>query len=560
MRRKVIAIVGVLSCFSAVQADSNTTTCRLVASQQFGNVGDVSGKKIYTKEEFVYECKETRKIKAGCARYDSDTKYDINLTKGSSIVDTYYKTEDFSGSIGQTFVLMQGYDKINGIWSGWHGLCITGADDGNWDWLSDPYVLASYALTVGSAIANSVSSAAEAAADADNNAAGAVNATVDDVDIVWAASENADKIAEGAEAVKQAATYAKYAMCATQMGIDIGRMVEEYLSDGEPCDPVDELCGEEEDSSSSQIFTMEEGKFNDFMAGNTGDPDLNKYIEVVSTDNGVVTLRVKNPGVESKDIDLEDARKAMQKAKDIKLSIEATITTINTASCVASVSGGGGAAGSSSSNGEDVTSPANLARQIGKAALSYMCPVAGLALDVAMNTYESLQKINTCDSLDDAKEKGSRHEATWHAKRGGMCHLVEVRTKGKAALGTKQNRYRYCCYDSKLTRILVEQAKAQLGKSWAHCTGLDIQDIQNLNFRPCDPDELDRSVDGTKLPASAPESKRITAYQYTHQCIDTREMVEWMMETFGGDNPMIERSDINEMLDEYKIEKNGILH
>ena len=42
-------------------AETNTTQeiCTLESSQAFGYTGDVSGKRVHTKEEFTYLCKKT---------------------------------------------------------------------------------------------------------------------------------------------------------------------------------------------------------------------------------------------------------------------------------------------------------------------------------------------------------------------------------------------------------------------------------------------------------------------------------------------------------------------
>lgn len=119
--------------------------CKLESSETFGYTGDISGKRVNTKKEFTYKCTKTFTEQGECKKWE--TKIDeldfLNIKKGN----VYFETEDYSGSMGQMLSITQAYDKINGLWSAWHGICQTGMDNVNWDWMTDPYVLGSYAIS-----------------------------------------------------------------------------------------------------------------------------------------------------------------------------------------------------------------------------------------------------------------------------------------------------------------------------------------------------------------------------------------------------------------------------
>ena len=218
-------------------ADNNITTekCILESSQTFGYTGDTSGKRLNTKEEFTYLCTKIQTQRGECNNWKTEVEtLNLNYLEPKNI---YYETEDFSGSMGEMLSITQAYDKINGLWSGWHGMCQIGVDDGNFDWMSDPYVLGSYALTAygASGTSSATSSATDAAQDA--------------------AKEKAKE--EAKKKVKN------YAICAARAGLDASKMMEEYQDDGEPCDPIDEFCGEESGEIDSEVFTLPEAKVND---------------------------------------------------------------------------------------------------------------------------------------------------------------------------------------------------------------------------------------------------------------------------------------------------------
>lgn len=525
---KIFNKIIIISClvFNVLNAETNTTveTCVLESSQAFGYTGDVSGKRVHTKEEFTYLCTKTTTAKGDCLNWKTEVEtININYLEPAKI---FFETEDYSGSMGAMLSITQAYDKINGLWSGWHGICQTGMDDGNFDWMSDPYVLASYAMT-----AYGASTAADTQAAVDGVSTGA-----------QVSSQQAQTVT--AQLAHQ--QIVNYSMCAARAGLDVAKMVEEYENDGEPCDPVDEFCDEATGEIDSEVFTLPESKLNDMLNNN---PDMVDYVKVIKGQGtGTVTVKIINPGAQSNAGDMAAAQEAAKKIKDLMLKIRAAMMSIQLASCLVGANGG-----ETTSGGQSMTSDPTSAQNLGVTAIGMMSPMVGMGLDIAMNTYVSLQPINTCSNEDEAREKGTRHISTLKAKALGQCHLIESKSSGSSLTMDKRTKYRFCCYDDKITRILVEQSKAQLGKDWQHCADITLKELQYLNFAACNPNGLDSSgKDGTKMDAYVSQSERFASYQYLNKCIDTREYMSYMMETFGGEDMLLNTSDIEATLEDLK--------
>lgn len=505
---------GIVLPLMLIGSNTINEVCTLETSQEFGYTGDTSGKRVNTKEEFTYKCIKTDSTNGECKRWQTEeTKIDISGLAPNTLV---FETEDFTGSMGGLLAITQAYDKINGLWSGWAGICQSGMNDGNWDWMTDPYFLASAALTVYTAGAGGSSEA------------------------MIGAGQESQSIAQAAEILRKNAQLLKYAVCAAQAGINVGKTIEEYNSDDFSCDPIDEICGETKSNNDEQIYTLPEIKLDDMLSNN---PEMVDYIEIISgVGTGTVIVRIIKPANNRNfSAAAKAAEEAAQKIKDMMLVVRSLITTIQLAQCLSkgqtSVSGAG-----------DPTSAQNLS----VSAIGLYNPMAGLALDVAINTITSLTPINTCSDRKDAKEKGSRHIATLESNEKNLCHFVKSTTTGSSLRMNKRTKRRYCCYDDKITRILVEQVKAQFAKDWQHCTDITLAELSNVSFSPCDPVALDSSVDGTKLNYYSTLGERLNAYQYKNKCIDTREYLSHMKETFGGEDMLLDTSDLEDRLNDLK--------
>jgi len=552
------------------------TTCELIDSIGLGYVGDTQGKRFSTKERFNYNCIEETIVNGECSKWSEEKETNFTLAKQKNV---YYKTDDFSGSMGKMLAITEAYDKINGIWSGWKGICRTGKDDNNWDWLSDPATLAGYALTIYTAGASAdASETAKASAEA-SQAADEASDYKETVDMIGTEAEQASANAEElktvedaedakkvADASKKALEVANYTTCAITTGINVEQMIEDYKSDGIPCDPVDEMCGEEESGKGDeQIFTIPTEKYNEMIADDDDtDPNslkMKDYLKVISGyGTETLTIKVINPGVKDDSLESEEAEKARKKIKLLMLKIQGVLAGIQLASCLAQAGGGSGVSGSS---GGSTASSLLSAQNLGTMALNQAFPLAGMAFDIASKTFESVKNIDTCSNRGDAKDKGDRHVATMDAKKYNLCHFIQKKKSGSAIAMTNKTIYTYCCYDSLSSRTLVEQAKAQLGHNWNHCTGLSLKELTHLKFRECDYTELDKTTtvngittylnDGSKWD-NPTEAKMKESYQYKNECIDTREYMSSMLEKFGGEDMLIDSQQIEDTLKDFKIE------
>jgi conjugal transfer mating pair stabilization protein TraN len=57
----------------------------------------------------------------------------------------------------------------------------------------------------------------------------------------------------------------------------------------------------------------------------------------------------------------------------------------------------------------------------------------------------------------------------------------------------------YCCFNSRLARIIQEQGRAQLGKSWGsakspECSGFTLAEFESLDFSQIDLTEFIREI------------------------------------------------------------------
>lgn len=88
----------------------------------------------------------------------------------------------------------------------------------------------------------------------------------------------------------------------------------------------------------------------------------------------------------------------------------------------------------------------------------------------------------------------------YEMNKKGLCHYLEKKCTKKIKLGFTEicieHTRKYCCYDSKLARVIVEQAYEQLGISWdSGCNGLTLDDLNRLNFGAMDFSEIEAELE-----------------------------------------------------------------
>ena len=92
-------------------------------------------------------------------------------------------------------------------------------------------------------------------------------------------------------------------------------------------------------------------------------------------------------------------------------------------------------------------------------------------------------------------------EAILARKKGAaLCHDIGTYCSSKSALlGCTEKRTTSCCFNSRLARIINEQGRAQIGKTWGFpewpdCSGFTIAELQSLNFAAMDLSEFYASI------------------------------------------------------------------
>nr|KIS31293.1 hypothetical protein TQ38_17430 [Novosphingobium sp. P6W] len=111
--------------------------------------------------------------------------------------------------------------------------------------------------------------------------------------------------------------------------------------------------------------------------------------------------------------------------------------------------------------------------------------------------------------------------------RMGLCHYVGTYCSDKVLGVCTSKRKNYCCFESKLSRILQEQGRAQIGKTWGKakepdCKGFMIEEFQRLDLSKMDFTEVySEFIDAAKVPDEVQTSieiqEKIEQYYELHQ-------------------------------------------
>jgi conjugal transfer mating pair stabilization protein TraN len=110
--------------------------------------------------------------------------------------------------------------------------------------------------------------------------------------------------------------------------------------------------------------------------------------------------------------------------------------------------------------------------------------------------------------------------------RMGLCHYVGEYCSEKALFVCTTMRKSYCCYRSKLARVIQEQGRAQLGLDFGNpqapaCTGFTVEQFSRLDLSKMDFAEVFADfTSAVSLPASLQTSaaiqQKVEAYYQTH--------------------------------------------
>jgi conjugal transfer mating pair stabilization protein TraN len=76
-------------------------------------------------------------------------------------------------------------------------------------------------------------------------------------------------------------------------------------------------------------------------------------------------------------------------------------------------------------------------------------------------------------------------------KETKVCHFLGSYCASKSPMGCIEKRESYCCFNSPLGRIIQEQARPQLGRTWGDaenpsCEGISVGDLAKLDWSKID--------------------------------------------------------------------------
>jgi hypothetical protein len=553
-----------------------TKVCTEPVKTEFFPVGDSTGKSVLTKLQEIRECNVTKTVQGKCIRWEE------NNESTSLPEDKYnvFDTKDYSGGLGTLLGALGAYDQIHHLWSGWHGYCEIGTAS-DFSWAQDPMFWGSLMLsavmtasTPGSSDAATTTAAKQTSQNAVTDAVQETGKTVGGwVDKVSGnvISENAQSAAHvaydnaasqygvayarqyGQQIMEQAMEqyYTKLGMCLMAGAYNFAVSTYEFYNEFSkskktlPCDPVDETCNGDnpEETQFEQPYTVDETQFNDLVETfQEKGENIYDYIEVISIDNGVVTYKFKkfNEMANVSSMNDDEIKDLQKKLAEMKYAINLVSNSIQVASCFF------GNSASVSLPTDTVDRRTSTIRSTVSAAADFAAKflpqpygaIAAAAVKILTYTLTSFDDIDACHNEKDAKTRDKRQLRTMKSLKYNLCHFVKkecVETNFLDELFGKDCSlygYYYCCYDQLLTKILVEQMKAELGRDWTHCTGITLRDLQFISFRQCSDSEMSDGIDGAhQIGDYNPED----AFQYKHKCMDLTEFMNYLNKTLDLD-------------------------
>jgi len=505
--------------FASTTETSTTTetTCYIVDEIEYGRLSDTTGKDVMMEMMKTRECHTIQESQGDCIRWeDVNVTFDLNATAEAEI-----EARDYTQSMGSVLSILSVSAQIDNVFSGWKGYCVVGTET-DFSAFEDPMFWLSIAMSLVGGSGG--------------------------VDVV------AGNVVDGALSVlgEQAAVYAAYAAgCAAMSSADMAdAVIDMTTTEGEPlCDPIDEFC-DDDSQNEDDFFTLKRYEYEALVIDS---PELASSIEIVDQPTGaaspddILTIRLKP--MTSDDINglSEDDYKAMEEEMKRK---QAQLKTAIVASQIAACTVSQGSVGTGSSDGAVSDDGTLSAANLGVMALSMINPMLGAAASIVMALVDSFKDIDSCGDQADAEAKGERHVKTYESIHiNGLCRPLfdECLEDNPIGGGCWRTGYTYCCYDQAVSRYLMEQIKAQLGKDWAHCSDLNMREISVINFRSCSEDDKTHGIDGGTITKAAADGL-ITGggyasyydmamgnyYQAKQQCLDYEHLTEYIVDEFDG--------------------------
>ena len=565
-----------------IEQENDKDNCEVLSAKLYFPAGDTRGHTVLTKKEVVRECNITKTVRGKCLKWKI---IDRHYTQPTTMYDTY-DTRNYSDTMGTLMATIGAYDQIEHLWSGWHGFCHIGTVV-DFSWAKNPFFWGSLIMStilegsqqdkflsetsLGKSVQGIQESIANQAGEFANKFGGnivqekAAESGAAAAQAAYNAAEKPSTLAASELMKAYDAGYHAYLQslgtCLMASGFNMASALYQFAREdgsGLDCDPVDEVCGPEEEDDQmyeDEIYTADAQQFDDMMEEfdeqySQGKTDINihDYIEEIKRENGVVTYRFKKmnellpPGVNPSK---EQMKELTQTMKVVALTVQAGMEVAKIAGCL----GGTGIGGVQVPTKDDarllsVKSGLSAAISFTQKFLGPYGPLIGAAMQIVLNVLTSFKDVDTCHDEGDASEAGKRHERTNAALQFDLCHFVKKKCVDSS--WTPSNffgnncilyGYYYCCYDQILTKILVEQLKAQLGRNWTHCTGITLSDLNHVSFRQCSDSIKQQYPDGAA--ENLPDNFDYTSsYQYKGKCINLDEFKEYLRSQVDGEIDM----------------------
>ena len=329
-----------------------------------------------------------------------------------------------------------------------------------------------------------------------------------------------------------------YSGCAVQAVVQALGAGYNYANEEEKeCDPIDEFCKGDGDESTgapdpSQIFTVTQ---EDFDLMNQTDPDYANAFEVIKVEDGFVTIGIKQSSelVNLDGLEDEEAiKKAYEEAKILKLKMDAAMIAIQTTACMGTQLSSDmfGTPKATASTGSAGDFAAGLATSAITGLLPFPYNTMASFAQKLMTTWE---KVDTCNNEDDATARGGRHEAAYKGLRFNTCHQIKPETcveEWAVTHDCMRDLKEYCCYESPISKILMVQIKAEVGKGWTHCTDVSMNELAHISWRNCSQEDKDPSKNGgfedgaTFMGIEGTDYDMKESFQFQRRCLDLDEL------------------------------------
>jgi hypothetical protein len=539
----LVFILATNSLFAAGNVISEV--CEDTGVEEYFPITDERGNLILTKKEVNRDCVLTKEVQGACKKWET--------VQEDFIIDAEdydaYRSRNHESAMGSLLAMIGAYDQLEHLWSGWKGYCEIGTKT-DFSWASDPMFWAGL-------MASTIMDGSQE------------GGFLEGTDIGTAVQDSQKVMGNWAQNSMGAWVGKAAGQCLMASGFDMATSLYQYAAGDESddmCDPVDEFCGDtDSQTEESDILTIDKVQYEDMIAQN---PELADYIIILDEEDGILSVRYKNlnemDGIE--EADMEQMKEMKEKLKQMKLAASVAFTAVKLAACIGTSGRVGTSADSAySDDDESMFSAKNgLGFAISSIPAEYLGPYGALikaALQIMLNFLYSFDDIDSCHNQDDADEQGSRHAKTCESLPYDLCYFVYdecVDNCGDAFLGlAKELRgYNYCCYDQILTKVLVVQLKAQLGRDWSHCTGITLRDLNYVSFQQCSESDKADGIDGGEEGLHNDKNyDPFTTYQYKHKCIDLTEFKEYLTAQIGDD---IDLSDFDSIFNDVKGQAGGL--